>query len=88
MPGMGESYEVADHAEDVLADAFGGIRILLCDELPDLENVSRGARVKFKSLGCAHFGGRRLSNSSSRRRKSSKNVSPSTDLTRPLLRSS
>src|SRR5271155_3542280 len=63
-------------------------RIVVGDELPNLGDVLRCARVKLKSLVTFHFGGRRLRSSPSRRRKSSKKASPSIPLTRPLLMSS
>jgi hypothetical protein len=46
------------------------------------------ARVKSKTLLGIHFGERFFSSSSSRWRKLSKNASPSTGFTRPLLMSS
>jgi hypothetical protein len=46
------------------------------------------ARVKSKTLLGIHFGKRFFSSSSSRWRKLSKNASPSTGFTRPLLMSS
>ncbi len=83
-----ERSEFADSVENVLANASGGMRILLRDVMPDFGNVLRCTRVEYEPLGWAHLEGRWLSNFSSRWRRSSKNVSPSTGFTRPLLMSS
>jgi len=85
---MWESHELANGFQYLLAEACRGTQIIVGDELPDLGDVLRCARVKLKSLAALHFGERRLESWPSRRRKSSKKASPSTGFTRPLLISS
>ena len=83
-----ELYQLADRLEDIFTDAPRGGKIVLNDKFPDFSYIRCGARVKFESLVGCHFGGRRLNSSSSRRRNSSKNASPSRVFKWPLWKSS
>src|ERR1700693_4539630 len=81
-------YQLLNGVQDVFTHAPGGQRIILKDKFPNVSDVLCRARVKSKTLLGIHFEERFFSSSSSRWRKLSKNASPSTGFTRPLLMSS
>lgn len=85
---MGKSYQFADSIQNFFPHSLGRKRTILSDEFPNLYNILRRARVKFKSLVRCHLGEFFLSRSSSRLRNPSKNDSPSMSFARPLLISS
>jgi hypothetical protein len=59
---VGERNKPADSAKDVMADTSRAMRILLSDELSDLGNILRFARVELTTPGLSSFEGRRFSN--------------------------
>src|ERR1019366_6305372 len=85
---MGKWHQSTDGGQDLFAYSPGSERIVLGDVLPNTGNVLYCFRVKAKTPIHAHWGVRWLSRSSSRRRRDSKNSSPSTGFTLPLLMSS
>ena len=82
-----KSHEPLDGAQDFFAHSSGCKRVSLRDEIPNVLDVLGRFWVKLKAVFGAHRGVR-FSNSSSRRRRLSKNASPSIGMTLPLLTSS
>ena len=85
---MGKEYETAYGGQDLFAHSPGSERIVFGDVLPNVGDVLCRFRMKTKALVEAHRGVRCLSSASSRRRRDSKNSSPSMGFTLPLLMSS
>ena len=50
-----KSRKLADRFREVLTEACRSSGIVLCDKLPDLGDVARGARMKLKSLAHSLF---------------------------------
>src|SRR3989442_15832116 len=84
---MREGHEVPDRLQDVFSNPSCSCWVVTCDVFPDFHDVSSGFGVEIESARGGHRG-RRFSRSSSRCRNVSKNLSPSTGFTPPLLRSS
>src|ERR1700733_6092055 len=74
---MWKTHKLTDRIQDGIAKASCRGRIFLRDELPDVGDVLRSARVQLKTLVIFHLGGRFLKSSCSRWRRFSKNPSPS-----------
>src|ERR1035438_939989 len=80
---MGKWQQSTDGGQDLFAYSPGSERIVHGYVLPNTGDVLCGFRVKAKTPIDAHCGVRCLSRSSSRRRRDSKNSSPSLDFTLP-----
>src|ERR1022692_2436391 len=87
VPLVGKWHQSTDGGQNLFAYSHGSERIVLGDVLPNTGNVLCCFRVKPKASIDIHWGAC-LSRSSSRRRRDSKNSSPSMGFTLPLLRSS
>src|ERR1035437_6064469 len=87
-PLMGKTYQTTDGGQDSFAYSPGSERVVFGDVFPNAGDVLSRFRVKTKAWIGAHCGARCLSSSSSRRRRDSKNSSPSMGFTLPLLMSS
>src|ERR1017187_5078264 len=85
---MGKEYETTYGGQDLFAHSPGRERLVFGDVLPNVGDVLCRFRMKTKALVEAHRGVRCLSSASSRRRRDSKNSSPSMGFTPPLLMSS